>query len=150
MKLHELKDALRNNPDLLPRFVLPDGDLIPAHAHLTEVGYSAKHSIDCGGVIGHHETVVLQMHVGTDLEHRLTSDRFARILDSSSRVVPHDNLEVEVEHDCCVVARYPVKKIAPGWESVDVMLAKNKTQCLARVRAETAEASTCCGTAGCC
>src|SRR3954469_15891643 len=99
MKLSDLRAALEQSPGTFPRFVLPDGDHIPAHAHVTEVGHVAKSFIDCGGVRGKTETVLLQTHVGTDVEHRLSSDRFAKILQLGERVLPHDQLEVEVEYD---------------------------------------------------
>ena len=75
MKLHDLKAVLRQNPNVLPRFILPDGGQIPGHAHVTEVGHAVKNFIDCGGVFGKSEAVVLQTHVMDDTEHRLTSDR---------------------------------------------------------------------------
>src|SRR6202030_4185409 len=98
MKLSDLRAVLEKYPDTLPRFVLPDGDYIPAHAHVTEVGHVAKNFIDCGAVTGKSETVLLQTHVGQDTDHRLKSDRFAKILQLGERVLPHDRLEVEVEY----------------------------------------------------
>ena len=80
MKLSYLRAHLERHPDTFPRFVLPGGDYIPSHAHVTEVGHVAKNFIDCGGGMGKSETVVLQTHVGQDTEHRLRSDRFAKIL----------------------------------------------------------------------
>jgi hypothetical protein len=55
MKLHELKSLLRAHPTALPRFILPGGDQIPAHFHLTEVGYVAKKFVDCGGTFRDRE-----------------------------------------------------------------------------------------------
>jgi len=46
MKLHQLKSLLRAHPTAFPRFILPDGEQIPAHFHLTEVGYVAKKFVD--------------------------------------------------------------------------------------------------------
>ena len=111
MKLYQLRSSLHAFPAALPRFILPDGDLIPAHAHLTEVGHVTKRFIDCGGAIGEQESVVLQTWVGDDTDHRLTSERFAKILQLGGRVLPGDNLPVEVEYDCCVVAQYPVEAV---------------------------------------
>jgi hypothetical protein len=152
MKLSDLRTALEKYPDTLPRFVLPDGDFIPAHAHVTEVGHVSKIFIDCGGVLGKSEMVLLQTHVGRDTEHRLKSDRFARILELGARVVPHDQLEVQVEYDCCVVAQYPVLEVKPADEHLDVVLGRRQTQCLAQERrkAAAANANTCCETAAAC
>ena len=130
MKLYELKTALQKQPESLLRFVLPDGDAIPAHAHVTEVGHAVKNFIDCGGVTGKTETVLLQTHVGDDTEHRLTSKRFANILELGDRVLPHDRLDVEVEYDCCVVAQYPIAGAKHTGEHLDLLLEKKRTQCL--------------------
>src|SRR5260370_9515374 len=85
MQLHNLKSVLRNHPGTSPRFVLPDGDYIPAHAHVTEVGHSVKNFIDCGGVAGKFEAVLLQTHVGDEIEHRPTSASFSKILQIVTR-----------------------------------------------------------------
>lgn len=155
MKLSDLRSVLEQHPDTLPHFVLPDGDSIPPHAHVTEVGHVVKNFIDCGGLIGKSESVVLQTHVGQDIDHRLTSGTFARILKLGERVLPHDQLEVEVEYDCCVVAQYPIEKVRPAGDRLEVILGKRHTQCLAqgRQRAAGAVVNACCATsavAACC
>ena len=148
MTLSDLRAALEEDPGTFPRFVLPDGDFIPTHAHVTEVGHVAKNFIDCGGVRGKSETVLLQTHVGNDVEHRLRSDRFAKILELGKQVLPHDQLEVEVEYDCCVVAQYPIKAVKRAGEHLDLILGKRQTQCLAQERRKAAE--TCCESATAC
>jgi Family of unknown function (DUF6428) len=136
MKLSDLSAVLGRHPDTFARFVLPSGDFIPAHAHVTEVGHVAKSFIDCGGVMGKNETVLLQTHVGQDKDHRLRSDRLGKILQLGERVLPHDQLEVEVEYDCCVVAQYPVTEVKPAADHLDIILGKRRTQCLAQERRE--------------
>src|ERR1700745_4502205 len=101
MTFHELQVALEANPGRFPRFVLPNGEYIPTHAHVTEVGHVVRNFIDCGGETGKEEKVLLQTHVGCDTEHRLRSDRFAKILQLGERVLPDDQLDVEVEYNCC-------------------------------------------------
>jgi hypothetical protein len=152
MKLADLRSVLAKYPNTLPRFVLPDGDFIPAHAHVTEVGHVLKNFIDCGGVMGKSETVLLQTHVGQDVEHRLKSDRFAKILQLGGKVLPHDQLEVEVEYDCCVVAQYPVSEVMPAGDHLDVILGKRRTQCLAQERQKDAGVTVdaCCAPAAAC
>jgi hypothetical protein len=154
MKFFDLRSTLEQHPHTFPRFVLPDGDHISAHAHVTEVGHVAKNFIDCGGVTGRNETVLLQTHVGQDVEHRLRSDRFAKILALGERVLPHDQLDVEVEYDCCVVAQYPIEEVKPAGEHLDVILGRRRTQCLAQERQKAAGeiVDACCSTtaAACC
>ena len=150
MKLNDLKSVLLNYPETYPRFILPDGDSIPAHAHVTEVGYAVKNFIDCGGVTGKTEAVLLQTHVGDDIEHRLTSARFAKILQLGDGVLPHDRLEVDVEYDCCVVAQYPIVEAKENGQHLDLILAKKRTQCLAQERTRSEAAAECCATQSCC
>ena len=152
MKLSDLRAVLEQQPNTLPRFVLPDGDSIPLHAHVTEVGYVVKNFIDCGGVTGKVESAVLQTHVGRDIDHRLSSATFAKILKLGERVLPHDQLEVAIEYDCCVVAQYPVTEVTPAGEYLDVIVGKGRTQCLAQERRKAASADACCATtaSACC
>ncbi|HSS15634.1 MAG TPA: DUF6428 family protein [Candidatus Dormibacteraeota bacterium] len=151
MTLHDLKNALKANPMLFPRFVLPSGDYIPAHAHVTEVGHVVRNFIDCGGLTGKEEKIVLQTHVGNDTEHRLRSDRFAKILQLGSGVIPRADLDVDVEYDCCVVAQYPIAKATPDGEHLNLILQRGRTQCRARERRESETAAACCAaSAACC
>lgn len=151
MHLSELKEAVLRYGDTFPRFVLPDGDYIPGHAHVTEVGHVVRNYIDCGGETGKQEKVVLQTHVGDDAEHRLRSDRFAKILELGHRVLPSDQLNVEVEYDCCVVAQYPISEVKRVGEHLDIILQRGRTQCRARERRKAATNEPCCGaTASCC
>lgn len=150
MKLRELQDTLRTNPETFPRFVLPDGDYIPAHAHITEIGHVVRNFIDCGGLGGTEEKVVLQTHVGSDTDHRLTSDRFATILQLGNRVVPNADLEVDVEYDCCVVAQYPIAEANPDGDQLNLILRRGHTQCRAKDVREAASADGCCAAAATC
>jgi hypothetical protein len=130
--------------------MLPDGDYIPAHAHVTEVGHVVRNFIDCGGLTGKEEKVVLQTHVGSDVDHRLRSDRFGRILQLGSRVIPSADLNVDVEYDCCVVAQYPITKATPDGEHLNLILQRGRTQCWARERREGETATGCCATSAAC
>jgi hypothetical protein len=144
MKLKELKAALAADANAQPRFTLSDGDHIPAHFHITEVGHVTKRFIDCGGKVhDRSDTCVLQAWVGDDVDHRLNAGTFAKILDLGAKVLPHDDLEVEVEYDCCISAQYPVVSVTPAGEHIDILLAEKHTDCLARKRMRNA--SPCCG-----
>src|SRR5205085_6152566 len=121
MKLSQFRSVVEQHATTFPRFVLPNGDRVPAHAHVTEVGHVAKNYIDCGGLTGREETVVLQTHVGNDTEHRLRSDRFLEILALGRRVLPHEDLPLEVEYDCCVVAQYPISDVRVFGEQLDII-----------------------------
>src|SRR4029453_7649485 len=149
MTLHDLQNALDAHPSLFPRFVLPDGDYIPAHAHVTEVGHVVRTFIDCGGQTGKEEKVVLQTHVGDDIDHRLRSDRLAKILQLGNQVIPSAALDVDVEYDCCVVAQYPIAKAIPGSDQLNLILRRGRTQCRPR-EPRGSETAACCETSAAC
>ena len=58
MKLSQIKSALKNLSTIT--FQLPNGDLVPRHFHVTEVGKVTKHFIDCGGTVRTKEVVNFQ------------------------------------------------------------------------------------------
>jgi hypothetical protein len=148
MTLHELKSVLRQHPDSAPRFILPDGDPIPAHFHITEVGHVAKRFIDCGGTLHDtKDTCLLQTYVADDVDHRLDAETFGRILDLGKAVLPGDNLDVEVEYDCCVTAQYPIREAHFAGEYLDFQLEAKHTDCLAK---EKCGIESGCATSGCC
>ena len=139
MTLQSLQNALEANSRRFPRFVLPDGDYIPAHAHVAEVGHVVRNFIDCGGLTGKEEKVVLQ------------TDRFAKILRLGERVIPSGDLDVDVEYDCCVVAQYPIAEATPDGKHLNLILQRGRTQCRARERGEGETATGCCvASTACC
>ena len=112
MKLRELKSFLRQHPDSAPRILLPNGEAIPAHFHITEVGHLAKRFIDCGGMLPNRtDTSLLQTYVADDLENRHNAATFAKILDLGKTVLPSEDVDVEVEYDGCVAAQYPLRAL---------------------------------------
>ncbi|MGI8820626.1 MAG: DUF6428 family protein [Chthoniobacterales bacterium] len=134
MKLNELKTTLALHPAVRPLFILPDGDEIPAHFHITEVGHVAKRFIDCGGTLHDMvDTCLLQTWVSdADRKHRLDAGTFAKILELGKQVLPHDDLEVEVEYDCGVVAQYPIASARLTGEHIELQLGEKHTDCLAK------------------
>lgn len=150
MTLVDLRNVLQTNSKRFLRFVLPDGDYIPAHAHVTEVGHVVRTFIDCGGLTGKEEKLMLQTHVGRDTDHRLRSDRLAKILDLGNRVIPSAELAVDVEYDCCVVAQYPIAEARAEGDHLSLILQRGRTQCRARERRERGTTPDCCAaSAGC-
>ena len=135
MKLSELKAILESQPDKSPQFILPDGDQVPAHFHLTEVGHVAKNFIDCGGTIRKTESTVLQLWVNDgDADHRLNAGKMAKILALGERVLPHYDLEVEVEYDDYAISQFPITGFESSGDHIDFTMTTKHTDCLARER----------------
>lgn len=135
MKLKDLKATLALHPEALPRFIMPDGDQIPAHFHITEVGHVAKRFIDCGGKL-HDKTdsCLLQTYVADDVDHRLTAGTFAKILQLGEQVLPHDDLEVELEYEDCAITQSPITSATFTGDYIELQLGEKHTDCLARER----------------
>jgi hypothetical protein len=152
MKLKEVKSWLRDHPASLPRFILPDGNSVLRHFHLTEVGYVEKNFVDCGGTKRRSATCVVQTYVADDLDHRLTAEKMGSILELGGSVLPGDEFEMEVEYDCCVISQYPIESAEAAGEYLDFHLAGKHTDCLAKDKCgidegspESATAAACCG-----
>lgn len=156
MKLKDLKATLALHPEALQRFILPDGDHIPAHFHITEVGHIAKRFIDCGGKLHERtDTCLLQTYVADDVDHRLKAGTFAKILQLGDQVLPHDDLEVEVEYEDCAITQSPITDAVFTGDYIELQLGEKHTDCLAKERCGIDGQS--CGTgaqtgatAGCC
>ena len=142
MKLDELKSILESQPDKFPRFILPDGDQVPAHFHLTEVGHVAKNFIDCGGTIRKTESSVLQLWVNDgDPLHRLNAGKMAKILGLGRRVLPHYDLDVEVEYDDYAISQFPITSFETSGDHLDFTMTTKHTDCLAREKCDAGDNS---------
>jgi hypothetical protein len=145
MKLRELKTVLDLHSGRVPRFILPDGDQIPVHYHLTEVGHVAKNFIDCGGTTRQSESCVLQLWVSkSDPDHRLDAGKFAFILSLGERVLPGDDLDVEVEYGDRAISQFPIESARIAGDAIEFTLGVKHTDCLAREKCGVDDG--CCGT----
>lgn len=146
MKLASLNRNLRQFPERNVRFILPDGDPIPAAFHITEVGHVVKNFVDCGGTVRRQETCLLQAWVsGTDPDHRLSAEKLRSILELSAKIMPREDLEVEVEYEPCAVAQYTVASVQAELDELRFQLAHKRTDCLAREACGLSLADSGCG-----
>ncbi|MDB6005831.1 MAG: hypothetical protein JWR15_2818 [Prosthecobacter sp.] len=132
MNITEFLTQLRTHAEKPLSIILPSGEFIPAHYHVTEVGHVMKRFIDCGGTRRTLETCLLQTWVDADVDHRLFSGKLAMIFDKAGDVLPHHDLPVEVEHETGVVAQYPVESAEIIDGALTLRLGLKHTDCLAR------------------
>ncbi len=132
MKLTAFKEALRHSPGHQLRFVLPDGDVIAAHFHITEVGRVDKTFIDCGGKVRRVATCSLQAWVADDVEHRLEPAQLATILDKAAPILAGEDLEMEVEYEDCQISQFPVENASVQGDDLTFYLGTKHTDCLAK------------------
>ena len=152
MKTTTFVATLKQNPALNLRFALPDGGMVPAHAHITEVGRVDKTFFDCGATFRKTSFLCLQAWVADDIDHRLPAGKLADIIDRAAPLFQGDDLEVELEYEDGLISQFPVQSLSVDGESVVVFLSTKHTDCLAKeiclVPAQESEG--CCSGSGCC
>jgi hypothetical protein len=152
MNITELKNVLDLNPDKGLRFILPDKTIIPAHFHITEVGHVQKDFIDCGGTRRSVSSCVLQAWIAAnDEEHSLSAGKLGSILKLAGKVLPSNDLEVEVEFEAPYISQFPIESAEAQGDAVVFHLTTKHTDCLAKEQCglESAGSSCCSAESGC-
>lgn len=124
MKLSELKNHLTNLEKI--GFQLPNGELVPAHFHVTEVGKITKNFIDCGGKVRNEEVVNLQLWSANDYNHRLHPEKLIHILELSENKLGIQDNEIEVEYQGETIGKFGL-----DFNGKNFLLTTKKTNCLA-------------------
>lgn len=151
MTLDAFLRVLAENPSAPLYMMLPDGDFVPAHFHVTEVGRVQKDFVDCGGTIRSATSCVLLVWVAGDTDHRLDTSKLARILDLAAPLLKATDLPVEVEYEDGRVSQFPVSAAEVTPAGVLLHLGSKHTACLAPDRCGVeATGQSCCPTPGCC
>jgi hypothetical protein len=152
MKSSALVASLKQNPTLNLRFVLPDGGLVPAHAHITEVGRVDKTFFDCGATFRKTSFLCLQAWVADDIDHRLPAVKLADIIDRAAPLFQGDDLDVELEYEDGLISQFPVHAVANDGEWLVITLGMKHTDCLAKdiCLPPAKDSDSCCAGSGCC
>lgn len=152
MKLSAFKTALDQNPDLNLAILLPSGNNVPAHFHITEVGRTAKDFVDCGGKIRHLAFASLQVWVADDVDHRLPAGKLAGIIEKASSIIGADDPELQFECQEGTIGLFSVEGSEIRDGSLVFGLANKQTACLALEVCvpDAREEESCCGSSGCC
>lgn len=150
MTVAELRAALLAGPDQPLHLMLPDGDFVPAHFHITEVGRVQKDFIDCGGTARSAVTCLLQVWVAHDTEHRLVAGKLADILKLAAPLLKTDDLAVEVEYERDAVSQFPIAAAEMTPMGVLFHLGRKHTDCLAPDKCGITGCAPAPGGAACC
>ena len=134
MNLAEFRSYLLAAPDAVVRVRLPDGSLVPAHAHVTEVARVDKRFVDCGGTAREERACRLQVWVADDIAHRLTAGKLARILDLAAPILGDGVLAVDIEYEAPVITQFPVASATTSTDGIVFGLETRRTACLAEDR----------------
>lgn len=150
MTLKQVKEHLAEMDSL--QFQLPNGNIVPAHFHVTEVGQMTKDFIDCGGTMRHEKVVNFQLWNADDVDHRLQPRKLKNIIQlSEKKLFIDDRLEVEVEYQGNTIGKYHL-----DFNDGKFQLVSTLTDCLAKDQCgipepQAVEQSSCCTPeSGCC
>jgi|GEM_PF-247947 len=112
--------------------VKPDGEVIPAHFHITEVAHLQRDFIDCGGTRRNLSTCVLQVYIANDFDHRLACSKLGKILQASAELLPDAEMPVEFEIQTDSVTTYGAASIEMTDGALRVVFEPKATDCLAK------------------
>ncbi|WP_336068955.1 DUF6428 family protein [Mesoflavibacter sp. CH_XMU1404-2] len=126
MTLSEIKNHLKNLDTIA--FVLPDGSLVPNHFHVTEVGKTTKHFIDCGGTVKQEKKVNFQLWNANDYDHRLHPEKLIHIIELSEDIFNLKDLDIEVEYQ----GEQSIQKFGLDYKDGQFLLTSTHTNCLAK------------------
>ncbi len=130
MDIKELKHVLEANPDHELCVALPNGELVPPHFHITEVGRVQKDFIDCGGVVRSLTSCSLQVWYAHDFDHRLHAGKLLKILELGE-TLGLSGLSVEIEYGVGTISLYSLSKVEATERELVLLLEEKRTACLA-------------------
>ena len=125
MKLSEVKSKLKELDTIA--FQLPNGELVPNHFHVTEIGKISKHFIDCGGTVRNEEVANFQLWNANDYDHRLHPEKLVNIIELSQKVLELGDLEIEVEYQAETIGKFGL-----DFDGKNFLLTTKQTDCLAK------------------
>ncbi|WP_137904256.1 DUF6428 family protein [Chryseobacterium sp. 2VB] len=125
MRLSEIKEILPALENV--EFQLENGNFVPEHFHVTEVGQITKNFIDCGGVIRNEKVVNFQLWDADDYEHRLKPAKLLHIIQLSEEKLGIEDSEIEVEYQGETIGKYDLE-----FNGKNFVLKSKTTACLAQ------------------
>ena len=126
MTLKDIKNHLKQLNTIA--FKLPNGQLVPRHFHVTEVGKTTKHFIDCGGTVRQERKVNFQLWNANDYDHRLHPEKLVHIIElSETKLGIDENLPIEVEYQGDTIGKFGLEFVNNSFQ-----LTTTQTDCLAK------------------
>jgi hypothetical protein len=124
MNLKEFKSILKTQDEL--HFQLQNGEKVPAHFHITEVGLLSKHFVDCGGKVRMENKINFQLWTSNDFYHRLKAEKLLQIIEQSASLIQNESDEIELEYQLTSITKFGL-----AFENNQFILTNLQTACLA-------------------
>lgn len=125
MKLSEFKNHLENIDTL--EIFLENGQKIPSHFHITEVGLTTKYFTDCGNTFRIKKNASIQLWTSVDYWHRLDPKKVASIISATDKIFEGEDLEIEIEYQQETIGKFGLEYIKNQF-----VMTVTKTDCLAK------------------
>lgn len=125
MKLSQFKNHLETVEQI--NFVLPNGNKIPCHFHITEVGMTTKQFTDCGNTFRISKTATFQLWTSVDFYHRLEPQKILKIINATDKMFEGEDLEIEIEYQLDTIGKFGLE-----FSNDEFVLTNTKTDCLAK------------------
>jgi hypothetical protein len=125
MKLSEFKSKLESLETL--EFQLDNGQKVPSHFHITEVGMTTKKFTDCGNTFRIQKKATLQLWTSVDFWHKLDPKKIISIINSTNEIFDGEDLDIEVEYQQETIGKYKLEFVDEKF-----ILTTTKTDCLAK------------------
>jgi len=154
MKLSEFTQHLSKLENIA--FKLLNGQLVPEHFHVTEVGKISKHFIDCGGTLREEGKISFQLWEENDYNHRLHPEKLVHIIELAKKKLNLPDMEIEVEYQ-----GESINKFNLDFDGQHFLLVNTQTDCLAKekcgvpaqkpkIKLSELQNSSCAPESGCC
>ncbi len=125
MTLSAVKNALAGLEKV--EFRLPNGEQVPSHFHVTEIGEVTRRFIDCGGTVRKQEAINVQLYMASDYDHRLSAEKFRSIIELSESRLALEDLEIEVAYPSDTIGKYGL-----AFNGSHFLLTPKQTDCLVK------------------
>lgn len=154
MKLSEFKKHLEKTNEF--QIQLPNGNFVPKHFHITEMGIINKKYTDCGNTFREENYFTFQLWYSVDTWHQLTSEKVLKIISGIEKNTNVGDNDILVEYqDENTIGKFGLEFNGENFE-----LTPTKTTCLAqdncgipteKIKKSLKELSSCCTPeSGCC
>ena len=124
MNISKFKNILLNLKEI--SFQLENGEIIPQHFHITEIGINSKEYIDCGGTIRFEKVINFQLWHANDFDHKLETKKVLEIISLAEKALFIEDLDIEVEYQSSTIGKYNL-----GFNGISFVLESKTTACLA-------------------
>jgi hypothetical protein len=89
--------------------------------------------------------------VADDEDHSLTAGKLASILKLADKILPAEDLAVEIEFEAPLISQFPVESFEDTADTVIFRLTTKSTDCLAKEKCGVESSTSCCSAeSGCC